>query len=85
MTQLQNARTRLQGSKLARQQRGAASVEYAVLVGILLICGFAMWRYFFKSVNNSVQHSSEIIQNTVGGDGQHQGTRVGPQGATAQP
>jgi Flp pilus assembly pilin Flp len=73
MTQLHNARTRLQAS--ARKQRGAASVEYAVLVGILLVCGFAMWRYFFRSVNESVQRSGNVIESVTGGDGTHAGSR----------
>jgi Flp pilus assembly pilin Flp len=84
MTNLHTPSTRLSGSKLARKQRGAATVEYAVLIGILLMCGFAMWRYFFKSVSHSVQNSSEMIQQTVGGDGQHAGRKTA-EGAVAQP
>ena len=81
MTQLHNARTR---SKLSRLQRGAATVEYAVLIGVLFLCGFAAWRYFFKSVSNSVQNSTEIMQNAVGADGQHVGSRHAAEGQVQQ-
>ena len=70
MTHLQNARAR---SLRARNQRGATTVEYAILVAVLVLCVFGAYRIFFRNVSGSVIHTGEQIQNLT--EGQHVGSR----------
>ena len=69
MTHLQSARARLQGSLRARNQRGATTVEYAILIAILLLCVFGGYRLLFKNVSQSVINTGEHIQNLTDGHG----------------
>lgn len=81
MTHLESARARLQGSLRARSQRGATTVEYAVLIAVLLLCVFGGYRLLFKNVSQSVINTGEHIQNLS--DGQHVGSRRAAEGTVA--
>jgi Flp pilus assembly pilin Flp len=81
MTHLQSARARLQGSLRARNQRGATTVEYAILIAVLLLCVFGGYRLLFRNVSESVINTGEHIQNLS--DGQHMGSRKAAGGVAA--
>lgn len=85
MTHLQSARARLQGSLRARNQRGATTVEYALLIAVLLLIVFGGYRFLFRNVSQSVINTGEHIQNLS--DGQHLGSRKPAEGVApaAQP
>ena len=76
MTHLQSARARLQGSLRARNQRGATTVEYAILLAVLLLCVFGGYRLLFHKVSESVINSSEKIENLTGDGQPHVGGRA---------
>lgn len=85
MTQLQSARARLQGSLRTRNQRGATTVEYALLIAVLLLIVFGGYRLLFKNVSQSVINTGEHIQNLS--EGPHVGNRRAAEGVApaAQP
>ena len=46
-------------------EEGLTTVEYALLLALLVVAGIAIWRAFGSTVRSTVQNADQAIQNAA--------------------
>lgn len=51
----------LKGKALLNDQRGLTTVEYIIVLVLIAVCGFAIWKKFGGTVKNKTSESNSLI------------------------